>query len=63
MIGFAASHGVLSSSMLAKNNSTKIQIPRVVLGVLFSIVIIYFWLRLFVVVDLIIIWFNFFPSF
>lgn len=41
MIGLASSQGVLSSSMLAENNSTKIQIPQVVLGVLFSMILIY----------------------
>lgn len=35
------------------------QIPRVVLRVLFYIILIYFWLRLLVVVDIIIIWFSF----
>ena len=41
VIGLASSQGVLSSSMLAENNSTKIQIPQVVLGVLFSMILVY----------------------
>lgn len=59
MIGLASSVGVPSSSMLGKNNSTAAQIHGVVLGLLIYIILIYFWLRLFVVVDMIIICFSF----
>ena len=59
MIGLALSQGVHSSSMLAENNLTKMQTPRVVLRVLFSMILIYFWLRLFVVVDMIFICLSF----
>lgn len=59
VIGVASSVGVPSSSMLAKNDSTEAQIHGVVLGLLIYIIPIYFWLHLFVVVDMIIICFSF----
>ena len=59
MIGLASSVGVPSSSMLAKNNSTEVQIHGVVLGLLIYIILIYFWLRLFDIVDMIVICFSF----